>query len=460
MTKPLTVAVIDIGKTNAKVVLFDFGKNREIWTRKVANAPVKTGAYWHHDVEMLWAFVLESLKAAGAEREIDAISITTHGATGVLLDDTYELAMPALDYEFSGVNALDAAYEKLRPSFAESGSPALPGSLNLGRGYYWLQQTFPREFARARWIVMYPQYFAYRLCGVLAGEVTSLGCHTDLWAPAKADYSSMVDALGWRRMMPPIHKASDELGHITKDVAKATGLPLNTPVHCGIHDSNASLYPHLFSQGLPFSVVSTGTWVINMAMGGRQVQLDKDRDTLVNVNALGHAVPTSRFMGGREFQILMDGIESSVATAQNAEKMLETKAMLLPSIVESCGPFPSRKAQWINCDGISPGEKRAVVSYYLALMTGICLDLIGAEGPVLVEGPFASNAQFVAMLSAATGRDVLLGEAEATGTSLGAALLATPEPVKQAPSQRVNTAADSLLSGYASQWKKLVAQKS
>ena len=28
---------------------------------------------------------------------------------------------------------------------------------------------------------MYPQYWAYRLTGVLANEVTSLGCHTDLW---------------------------------------------------------------------------------------------------------------------------------------------------------------------------------------------------------------------------------------------------------------------------------------
>jgi len=458
MTKPLTVAVIDIGKTNAKVVLFDFAKAKEIWTRKLANTPVRSGPYPHHDVEKLWAFILESLKAAGADHEIDAISITTHGATGVLLDDKYELALPALDYEFTGLNV--AEYDKVRPGFDETGSPRLPGGLNLGAQYYWLQSAFPKEFAKARWIVMYPQYFAYRLSGVLAGEVTSLGCHTDLWAPEKEDYSSMVDKLGWRKMMPPIRKAADELGHITKDVAKATGLPLTTPVMCGIHDSNASLYPHLFSQHLPFSVVSTGTWVINMAMGGKKVELDAARDTLINVNALGHAVPTSRFMGGREFQMLMEGHEACVTTSENAERVLEDGAMLLPSVVESCGPFPSRKAQWIKAEKATPGERRAIVSYYLALMTSVCLNLIGAQGPVLVEGPFASNAQFVAMLSAATGRDVLLGEAEATGTSLGAALLATPEPMKQAPSQRVNTAADSLLSGYAAQWKKLVAQKS
>jgi L-fuculokinase len=30
---------------------------------------------------------------------------------------------------------------------------------------------------------MYPQYWAWRLCGAAASEATSLGCHTDLWHP-------------------------------------------------------------------------------------------------------------------------------------------------------------------------------------------------------------------------------------------------------------------------------------
>ncbi|MBG1232529.1 FGGY-family carbohydrate kinase [Aestuariivirga litoralis] len=455
MSSPHTkIAVIDIGKTNAKLVLFDFSLGKETWSRRMANAAVKDGLYPHHDVDGLWRFILASLQELARDHQVDAISITTHGASGVLLAEDGSLAMPALDYEHIGIDDTRAAYDKVRPPFAETGSPGLHVGLNLGAQIFWQAQTFPEAFAKTRWIVMYAQYWSYLLSGVIAGEVTSIGCHTDLWAPAKADYSSMVDALGWRRLMPPIRKASDCLGPITEEVADATGLPADTPVYCGIHDSNASLYPHLFSQKLPFAVVSTGTWVINMAMGGKQVELDAARDTLINVNAMGQPTPTARFMGGREFQILMEG-NSVVASEADAARVVGDGVMLLPAVVEGFGPYQGRKAEWINADGITPGERRVAASYYLGLMTAKCLELIGADGPVLVEGPFASNAHLVAMLSAATGREVLLGAAEATGTSLGAALLANPAAAASEPARRVK-ADGAALKRYAAQWTELL----
>ena len=79
------------------------------------------------------------------------------------------------------------------------------------------------------------------------------------------------------------------------------------PVFCGIHDSNASLLPHVLTRPAPFSVVSTGTWVVIMAIGARKVALDEARDTLINVNALGDPVPSARFMGGRAFAMLLSG---------------------------------------------------------------------------------------------------------------------------------------------------------
>ena len=64
------------------------------------------------------------------------------------------------------------------------------------------------------------------------------------------------------------------------------------------------------------------------------------------------------------------------------------------------------------------------ISFYLAMMTATCLDLIGADGATVVEGPFALNEQYCDMLQAATGRPVLPQAAQATGTSIGAAMLA------------------------------------
>jgi sugar (pentulose or hexulose) kinase len=271
-------------------------------------------------------------------------------------------------------------------------------------------------------MLMYPQYWALRLTGIAANEVTSLGCHTDLWDPWKADFSSMVDRLGWRELMAPVRLARDRLGPILPALAARTGLDPQTPVLCGLHDSNASLLPHLLADAPPFSVVSTGTWVVSMAVGGRKIELDPARDTLVNVNALGDPVPSARFMGGREFSLLTDG-KPQVWNDSDVAAVLSRRALLLPSTQQGSGPFPHRTAQWIDAEALSPGQRFVVISFYLALMTATCLELIGGDGPTTVEGPFAQNQPFVLMLATATGRPVVASET-ATGTSIGAALLA------------------------------------
>ncbi|TGV96391.1 carbohydrate kinase, partial [Mesorhizobium sp. M2D.F.Ca.ET.145.01.1.1] len=120
------VAVIDIGKTNAKVALVDLATLSEAALRRVANAPLRQAPYPHHDVEALWAFILDSLADLNREQRIDAISITTHGATGVLVDASGELVLPVLDYEFGGPDELAADYDAIRPPFAETGTPRLP----------------------------------------------------------------------------------------------------------------------------------------------------------------------------------------------------------------------------------------------------------------------------------------------------------------------------------------------
>jgi sugar (pentulose or hexulose) kinase len=210
-----------------------------------------------------------------------------------------------LDYEHDGPESVAAEYDAVRPGFAETGSPRLPLGLNLGAQVFWLARAFPMEFAKVRHVLTLPQYWAFRLSGVAASEATSLGCHTDLWNPWEGRFSSLVLRMGWEGLFPPVRKAAEVLGPVLPAVAEATGLVAGTPVLCGIHDSNASLVPHLAEA--PCGVLSTGTWMIVMALGGRAVELDAARDVLVNVSALGQPVPTARFMGGREMEEIMGG---------------------------------------------------------------------------------------------------------------------------------------------------------
>lgn len=444
------VAVIDIGKTNAKVLLIDLGTGRELRVFKMPNRVLAAPPYPQFDAEALWSFVTQGLTRLAAEHAVDAISITTHGACAALVDDAGALVLPILDYEYAGPGSLPA-YDRLRPPFAETGSPRLPGGLNLGAQLYWQAQTFPEAFARAAHILTYPQYWAFRLTGVALAEPTSLGCHTDLWNPWRAEFSTLVSAMGWRDRFPLIRPAATQLA-LRPALAAELGLRPDTPVLSGIHDSNASLLPYLAREGA-FSVISTGTWMISMAPGAAALPLDPARDVLVNVNARGTPTPTARYMGGREFDDLTQG---RIETASPSDRQAVLAGiMALPSLHPDTGPFPGLRFGWTS-EPATPGQRCLAASYYTALMGATCLALIGAEGPIHVEGPFAGNPDFAEMLATATGRPVLAA-GQSAGTGLGAAMLAGPVGLPRGEAVAVTPSTDPRLDAYARIWQDRVA---
>ncbi|MFL4997873.1 MAG: FGGY family carbohydrate kinase, partial [Microvirga sp.] len=318
----MKVAVLDVGKTNVKAVIVDAGERREVAARTRPNRVLTDGSYPHFDVDGIFAFFLQSLKELNSEFEFDAVSITAHGASGALLS-AEGLALPILDYEFRYPADVEAAYDEIRPPFSETFSPRLPGGLNLGAQLHYQKAVFPEAFANAQAIVTYPQYWGWRLTGIAATEVTSLGCHTDLWRPKQGGFSSLVETLGIAGKLAPVRKPSDRLGYVTEEMSAKIGLARPVPLYCGIHDSNASLLPHLGQHEAPFAVVSTGTWVVIFAVGGYLDHLDSKRDTLANVDALGRAVPSARFMGGREFELLTKG--QGTATPEAIHRVLEER---------------------------------------------------------------------------------------------------------------------------------------
>lgn len=456
------IAVIDIGKTNAKLALVDAGGLEEIAVVTRPNT-VLAGPPWpHFDLAGHWAFFLHHLAAFHRAHGVDAVSVTTHGAAAVLLDAQGALAAPMLDYEFEIPADSACRYDALRPDFSDTGSPRLAAGLNLGAQLHWLMEQ-PGLAARTAHVLTYPQYWGWRLTGEMASDVTSLGCHTDLWLPAEGRFSDLVERLGLSGRIAPPRRPGEILGTLRPEIARETGLSPDTPVACGIHDSNASLYPHVAGRRGAFAVVSTGTWVVCMANGGAGVggagagsaaKLDPARDVLVNVNALGQPVPSARFMGGREYEIIRRG-SAAVPDAADRRAVLGTGrgttppvgAMLLPSVVPGSGPFPDRQMRWIG-EPMAAGERGLALSWYLALMTETCLGLTGARGPVIVEGPFARNRQYLEMLAALRPEGVEIATS-ATGTSVGAALLVLPGGTAPA-TRRVDVPDDAeALRGYA-----------
>jgi sugar (pentulose or hexulose) kinase len=374
------IGVLDIGKTSVKAVLYDLEADREAVVLRQPNEPVRREPYPHFDHSAIEAFFFDALTDWGRRMTLDGVAVTTHGAAGVLVDGE-RLALPVLDYEHDGPDETRALYDLLRDPFAETGSPAMPNGLNLGAQLFWLQSRFPDAFAASTLFLPWPQYWGYRLTGVAAADVTSLGCHTDLWNPARGAFSGLVHRQGWTRLMPPVRRPMERLGLVSADLSKRLGLSSRPPVAVGIHDSNASLLPHLLAEPAPFTVISTGTWVVMVAVAGGAAALDEAGGDVVNVDAFGRPAPSARFMGGRLFA-----------------QMMEERADL-PRV-----------------------ERERVAGIAVAKEVVERLSRIGAAGPVLVEGPFAANPAFMDALRQATGRDVRPGTG-ATGTARGAALL-------------------------------------
>jgi sugar (pentulose or hexulose) kinase len=451
------VAVIDIGKTNAKLALVDLGTLDEIAVVTRPNTVLPGPPWPHFDLEGHWEFLLEALADFHRAHGVDAITVTTHGAAAVLLDAEGGLAAPMLDYEHPGPDDLAADYDALRPPFAETGSPRLGIGLNLGAQLHWMFANDPELKARTKTIVTYPQYWGFRLTGVAATDVSSLGCHTDLWDPHEGKFSSLIGRLSLNGRLAPARPSADMLGPILPEIAARTGLAPDTPVHVGIHDSNASLLPHILGREAPFSVVSSGTWVVAMAVGGVSTTLDPKQDTLINVNALGQPVPSARFMGGREYEIAMGGQPVEPEPA-DLDAVLAEGLFLLPALVPESGPYQGRKARWQGGEPpIGSGRRAAALALYLALVTDHCLDLIGHRGPVIVEGPFARNRIYLEMLSAAASSPVIAA-GSATGTSQGAALLAgSAQSPALGEDDAIHRETDTRLTAYARAWRKALA---
>ena len=456
------IVVLDIGKTLAKLTLWSPERRflqRRIYRNKGGNA----AGYPALDIRGIEHWLAEGLSAFARLGDIAAIIPVGHGAAACVVEGD-ELTLASLDYEAEPPDEICSRYRGMRDPFALTGSPLLPAGLNLGRQLLWLQTVAPDKFARGV-IVTWPQFWAWRLSGVAATEVTSLGCHTDLWVPAQGKPSPMAVAAGWADRFAPLRQAGEVLGPVTREWIGRCKLPADCAVVCGLHDSNAAL---LAARGFAqigerdFTILSTGTWFVAMRSMRERGKVDlaslpESRDCLVNVDVTGMPVPSARFMGGREAELLemarfapVDVAEQKDLFLRDVERMVRAGTFALPAFQKGVGPFPRAAGYWIR----QPGDqisRRALVGLYLALVTGVCLDLIGSDEPVVVEGRFADDPIFAAALAALHPHPVYKASA-ADSIAHGALRLVDPALPAQADLQRVEPLGVDI-SGYAAEWR-------
>ena len=417
------LAVFDFGKTNAKLFVFDaelhiLGQQRcaPLWREaQLGAAPCKL-----LDSDALWRWVGEALARALARWPIGGVMVSTHGCTAALLGGG-SLQHPVLDYESEPPADVAAAYAVVAPGFDETLSPNLPAGLNLARQLFWIEAVCPDVMACTDTVLTLPQFWSCKLGGQAASELSSLGCHSQLWAPRANDYSSLVEARGWRRLFPPLQRAGAVLGH---HVATPEGgsRSVELRVHNGVHDSNASLHFYRCLGHDDCTVVSTGTWVIVFNAACPLDALDAQRDMLANVTIDGTPTATARFMGGREYDLITQGAHPAVDAAALAN-VVRRGQFALPSFAPG-GPFPASVGRLIGPAPTSQQERAAIGALYLACMTHAVLDLIQSHNTVIVDGGLSQNHAYLGLLAQLRARQALLCNPLAEGSAAGAAAIA------------------------------------
>lgn len=471
MNSQVAIIVVDIGKTLSKVT--GWTRDGRMLERKVRpNEPREHAGVRRLDAAATGAWLLEAL-AAFRGHPVEAIVPVAHGAGFAALGDA-ALAFPPLDYEQAIPDEVTAAYRQERDAFARTGSPALPDGLNLGAQVYWAETLHAPEMASAT-LVPWAQYWAWFLSGTAASEVTSLGCHTDLWYPGDARFSEMAQRRGWAERFAPVVKASDVVGTLRPEIAERTGLPAKVRVLAGLHDSNAAL---LAARGFPeiagkeATILSTGTWFIAMRQAAKNVSiadLPEARDTLVNVDAYGCPVPSARFMGGREIETVIEIDTRRVDIRPDQQHLLdavpallERGTMMLPTLAPGFGPFPGGKARWLNAPEQWAGTwyaRRAAICLYAAMVADTALNLIGAKERLLVEGRFAEAEVFVRALAALRPETEVYVANAHNDVSFGALRLLNPLLKANGGVTRVEPLAGDLAS-YKAKWHAAIAQES
>src|SRR3954451_9952908 len=102
------IAVLDIGKTNLKlVVASDDGWRLE--THTIANAANTAGPYLAYDLARLEEWFLDALAMVAQRHSSGAVIATAHGCGAVLVEGD-EPVLPMMDYGAICPPAMDEAY--------------------------------------------------------------------------------------------------------------------------------------------------------------------------------------------------------------------------------------------------------------------------------------------------------------------------------------------------------------
>ncbi|PZR27051.1 MAG: carbohydrate kinase [Citrobacter freundii] len=421
------IAIIDAGKTNKKLFLFDEDYNIVHESSACFTETVDEDGDPCEDLESLRLFVVDSLRFVSLQNRFDvkAINFSAYGASFVYIDKDGSPLTPLYNY-------LKPYPPKLKDSFysryggeehfsVETASPVL-GSLNAGMQVYRLKHEQPGVFKRVKHALHLPQYLSYLVSGRPCSDITSIGCHTNLWDFKRAAYHDWVKLEGIERVLAPIAAYNETAPSVFPSDASKVGI--------GLHDSSAALIPYLLNFTEPFALISSGTWCISLnPFNHTPVTVDElKQDCLCYNDFKGNPVKASRLFAGHIH-------DEQVKRIANHFQQDPVRYRSLPFEAELIEHLHTTHPQNISFETRELSAFSAASEAYHQLIMDLVnqqyhsTQLVLRGAPVkriFVDGGFGKNDIYMNLLAAAfTGIEVYAA-AIAQATSLGAALAIHP----------------------------------
>ena len=427
------IAVFDVGKTNKKLFLFD--EHYKIVFERSARftETVDEDGDACENLASLRLSVFDSLHEVfrKPEFEIKAINFSTYGASFVYIDESGKPLAPLYNYLKPYPDQLKeqfyATYGGEEAVALATASPVL-GSLNSGMQLYRMKYERPELFKQIYKALHLPQYMSFLISGKVYADMTSIGCHTQLWDFAQDRYHDWVDKEGVLEKLAPIVPADS--------VLPASFPGNNYAVGAGFHDSSAALVPYLVSFSKPFVLLSTGTWCISLNPFNDEplTIADLRADCLCYMQYQGKPVKASRLFAGYEHEQQTKRIATHFNVSSVKFKTVAYDASLverLKSKYKSDGGQQSPQEQMVAFGQRDLHHFQSEIEAYHQLM----IDLVAAQitstqlaigqtnvRRLFVDGGFGKNVIYMNLLAEAFPQLEVFAASMAQATAVGTAL--------------------------------------
>jgi sugar (pentulose or hexulose) kinase len=413
------IAIFDIGKTNKKLLLFD-EQLKIVFEHADQFAESKDeDGFPCDDLEKLNNFVFESLRRvlAKSEFKLKGLNFTAYGASFVYIDESGKPLSPLYNYlKPYPEELLEQFYLAYggRTEFAkETASPVL-GSLNSGMQLYRIKNERPELLNRIKYALHLPQYLSFLISGKSCSDITSIGCHTNLWDFRKNNYHHWLENEGLIDKLAPILPSDS--------VIKTNFEGQIFDVGIGLHDSSAALIPYLVNFKEPFLLISTGTWCIslNPFNASPLSTFELESDCLCYLHYQGKPVKASRLFAGNEHEQELNRISQYFSEPKSRYEQMN---------------FDSAFLDLLDQEDVYSGNDLASYSSdtetYHRLMIHIITQQKISSGLVIkgsdvkrifVDGGFSKNSIYMNLLSIVFPGMEVFAASMAQSTAMGAAL--------------------------------------